>query len=390
MKFSFKRITSSGKFIPEIDGLRFLAIISVVILHIRSYLIKHYNFSSQSDGFDFSFFKSLFLRGDIGVKLFFIISGFILAIPFANFYLLKENKVNLKNYFLRRLTRLEPPYIIVMTTLLFFYVYAVKSISLFDGIIRYLSSVFYVHNFVYPDQRPFLNGVAWSLEIEVQFYILAPIIAYLFLINNPKLRRGLMIALIVFSLGMNFFILNLNFISIINYIHFFLVGFLLADLYISKSFIINKTNFDSLIAILILVSIFIFRTDNFETTFQKFIFELVRLSCIFLLYYYIIFHKVLKFFSYKIITNIGGMCYSIYLLHVPIIIIFGKLLLKFSFSKYSFVNISIYSILIMGVILFISSIFFLFVERPCMDKNWYKKFLKDKKNILSNESTLSN
>jgi peptidoglycan/LPS O-acetylase OafA/YrhL len=388
MNFSFKRIISSGKFIPEIDGLRFLAIICVVILHLRSYLIKHSNFQGQSS--DFHFLKSLFLRGDIGVSLFFIISGFILAIPFANFYILNQNKVNIKNYFLRRLTRLEPPYIIVMTALLFFYVYAVKSISLFDGILRFLSSVFYVHNFIYPDQRPFLNGVAWSLEIEVQFYILAPIIAYLFLIKETKLRRGLMIALIFISLLFNFFILNFKFISIINFFHFFLVGFLLADLYISKSFLFKKTKLDYLIATFLLISIFIFRTANFETTFQKFIFELVRLICVFLLYYYIIFHKIFKFFSHKIITNIGGMCYSIYLLHVPIIIVFGKIILKFSFSNNNFINISIYSILIIVIILFISSMFFLFVERPCMDKDWYKKLLKNKKNVSSDESSLSN
>jgi peptidoglycan/LPS O-acetylase OafA/YrhL len=390
MKFSFKRIISTGKFIPEIDGLRFLAIISVVILHLRSWLIKHYNFSSQSDVFDFSFFDSLTLRGDIGVKLFFIISGFILAIPFANFYLLKEIKVNLKNYFLRRLTRLEPPYVIVMTTLLLFYVYVVKSISMFDGLLRYLSSVFYVHNFVYPDQRPFLNGVAWSLEIEVQFYILAPIVALIFLIKDTILRRSLVIIIIIFSIYFNFFILKLKFISIINFFHFFLVGFLLADLYVTKYFIFNKTKLDSFIAILILVSIFLFRSDNFDTTFQKFIFELVRLNCIFIFYYYIIFHKALRFFSYKIITNIGGMCYSIYLLHVPIIIVFGKLILKFSFSNHNFINISIYSILIIAIIILISSLFFLFVERPCMDKNCIKKLFKNKNDDSKDESTLSN
>jgi peptidoglycan/LPS O-acetylase OafA/YrhL len=390
MKFSFKRIISTGKFIPEIDGLRFLAIISVVILHLRSWLIKHYNFSSQSDVFDFSFFDSLTLRGDIGVKLFFIISGFILAIPFANFYLLKEIKVNLKNYFLRRLTRLEPPYVIVMTTLLLFYVYVVKSISMFDGLLRYLSSVFYVHNFVYPDQRPFLNGVAWSLEIEVQFYILAPIVALIFLIKDTILRRSLVIIIIIFSIYFNFFILKLKFISIINFFHFFLVGFLLADLYVTKYFIFNKTKLDSFIAILILVSIFLFRSDNFDTTFQKFIFELVRLNCIFIFLYFIIFHKALRFFSYKIITNIGGMCYSIYLLHVPIIIVFGKLILKFSFSNHNFINISIYSILIIAIIILISSLFFLFVERPCMDKNCIKKLFKNKNDDSKDESTLSN
>jgi peptidoglycan/LPS O-acetylase OafA/YrhL len=70
------------------------------------------------------------------------------------------------------------------------------------------------------------------------------------------------------------------------------------------------------------------------------------------------------------------MCYSIYLLHYPIISMFGNPILKYSFSKYSFINISIYSVLLLFLILFVSAVFFLFIEKPCMDKNWLKKIFK--------------
>jgi len=36
--FGLRRITSSGNFIPEIDGLRFIAILSVVLFHIYGFL----------------------------------------------------------------------------------------------------------------------------------------------------------------------------------------------------------------------------------------------------------------------------------------------------------------------------------------------------------------
>jgi len=36
----FGRITSSGDFVPEIDGLRFFAVISVVLFHINEYLLS--------------------------------------------------------------------------------------------------------------------------------------------------------------------------------------------------------------------------------------------------------------------------------------------------------------------------------------------------------------
>jgi peptidoglycan/LPS O-acetylase OafA/YrhL len=48
------------------------------------------------------------VRLDLGVKVFFAISGFILALPFLKYYFgLSDKKVQLKSYFIRRLTRLE-------------------------------------------------------------------------------------------------------------------------------------------------------------------------------------------------------------------------------------------------------------------------------------------
>ena len=53
-------------------------------------------------------------HGNYGVQLFFVISGFVLALPFASHYLCQTRAVSLRAYFLRRLTRLEPPYVLSM------------------------------------------------------------------------------------------------------------------------------------------------------------------------------------------------------------------------------------------------------------------------------------
>src|SRR4051812_10470409 len=79
---SLSRVTSSGAFIAEIDGLRFLAIAPVVIFHVRNYLAAHpvaaYVAPPESD------WAGLITRhGHYGVQLFFVISGFVLALPFA-------------------------------------------------------------------------------------------------------------------------------------------------------------------------------------------------------------------------------------------------------------------------------------------------------------------
>ena len=106
MELSFKRITSTGSFIPEIDGLRFIAIASVVLCHLSSFLtIRDTN--TYTDTFDYTLLKQLLSRGYLGVPLFFVISGFILGLPFAKFYIGGQKPINLKKYFLRRLTRLS-------------------------------------------------------------------------------------------------------------------------------------------------------------------------------------------------------------------------------------------------------------------------------------------
>lgn len=375
MKLSFKRITSSGNFIPEIDGLRFIAIVSVVLYHLSGFLnVKFLNQNANSS--NYSFLNNLLSHGHLGVPLFFVISGFILGMPFAKAHLTKGNPVNLKKYFLRRLSRLEPPYILVMTILLFGAVYVAKSISLYDGIESYLSSIFYSHNFIF-GTSPKLNAVAWSLEIEIQFYIFAPLMAYIFSVRSLSIRRLSIFLIAILFIFINHFNFSpFSFVSLVNYFQYFLVGFLLVDLYVSDSTLLPKTKFDYLIGLFFFLIIWLFDDGDFKSNLQKFTWELIQLISIFFLYYYILFHKIFSFLSFKLITNIGGMCYSIYLLHYPIISMFGNPILKYSFSKLDFVNVAIYSIILILLVISISAIFFLLVERPCMDKDWYKKIFK--------------
>lgn len=375
MKLSFQRITSSGSFIPEIDGLRFIAIASVVLYHLSGFLTS--KITNQVNNLDFSFLSHLLSHGHMGVPLFFSISGFVLGMPFAKFHLGNGSIISLKKYFLRRLTRLEPPYILVMTILLFGSVYVAKTISLNEAISSYLSSIIYSHNIFFPEILPKLNAVVWSLEIEIQFYILAPLMAYVFSVKSIHFRRISLIFMAVLFVFINQFkLVPWNFISLINYFQYFIIGFLLADFYILKSNLLPRTKFDSQIGLFFFILIWVFDNADFESNLQKFIWELIQLISIFFLYYYVLFHKIFRFLSLKLITNIGGMCYSIYLLHIQIISLFGNPILNFSFSKYAFVNISIYSVILLLLIISISSLFFILVERPCMDKDWHKKIFK--------------
>jgi peptidoglycan/LPS O-acetylase OafA/YrhL len=374
MKLSFRRITSSGNFIPEIDGLRFIAITSVLLYHINGFIMEK-DTHQYKRVFDYSFLQRVLSHGYMGVPLFFVISGFILGMPFAKSYIRKKNRVSLKKYFLRRLTRIEPPYILVMTILLFGSVYVAKTLSLNMGIRSYLASIIYSHNFIFPHVMPLINAPAWSLEIEVQFYILAPLIAYVFFIKTILKRRVVLLCLIAFFLILNSLFI-LPFVSLINYAQYFLVGFLISEIIVSNSVLLPKTKFDSFIGLSFFLLFWIFDKSDFQSHSGKFIWQSFQLLCIFITYYYVMVHKIFnKVLSYKAITNIGGMCYSIYLIHYPIISLFGNPLLRHSFSKYAFINVSIYSFLLILAVMTISSLFFLLIERPCMNKDWYKRFL---------------
>lgn len=176
-----QRVMTAGRWIPEIDGLRFIAISSVLLLHIFFETVSH-----APDRWTLvSIHRELYVRMSYlsrGVQLFFVISGFILARPFVTEYVDAGKPVSLRAYYKRRLTRLEPPYILALV------IYAVSLIVIHKDGARIiasglLSSVFYVHNFwgFIPIDPP-----TWTLEVEVQFYLIAPFLGLLYLVKPSR------------------------------------------------------------------------------------------------------------------------------------------------------------------------------------------------------------
>ncbi|MGH9819227.1 MAG: acyltransferase family protein, partial [Pyrinomonadaceae bacterium] len=176
----FRRETVSTEFIPVIDGLRFLAILMVVLYHINAYILEKSS-SLVTTPYFFNSSANIFAFGHQGVQLFFVISGFILAMPFMRQRLgLSEKRVSLGQYYFRRLTRLEPPYVI--STLLLFLSLALivsEKYSLSDLAASLVASLLYVNNIVFPGEFPRINSVTWSLEIEIQFYLIAPLMIWM-------------------------------------------------------------------------------------------------------------------------------------------------------------------------------------------------------------------
>lgn len=390
----FQRITTSGKFLPEIDGLRFIAVFSVVMYHLAG-TIDGKNPHIYIDNADqYEWIRRYLGHGHYGVQLFFAISGFILALPFVKHYLTGAQKPVLKQYFLRRVTRLEPPYFLVMIGLFIFIVYVQHKYP-FGMLFRsLLASLTYTHNFFYGrDVIPYVNGVAWTLEIEVQFYIIAPLIAaWIFSIKSVKSRRMLIWGVALFFILLQHFY-KPPFTSLYDQIQFFLIGFLLADYYITpgQSKIALPKVVSIFAGLILLFGIFYYQPAMNTPGPVKLLWNVLFPVMIFALYYLTLFTDFWKrFFSNKILTTVGGMCYSIYLLHSPIMAMVANYTVKLhQFSNYYAIDWLIQTAILLTVMLVCSSVFFLLVEKPCMDRDWYKKFsFRIKKRFKAKEMQL--
>jgi peptidoglycan/LPS O-acetylase OafA/YrhL len=165
-------------------------------------------------------------EGAFGVPLFFSISGYILCRPF-----LGGRKVDLRRYFIRRFTRLEPPYIINLL-LVFMLKLAILGLTARALLPHLLASIVYLHNLVY-GEHSLVNGVAWSLEIEWQFYLLAPLLFLLVAKASPARRSLALLSCVLaggwlFSAGDDF---NARLaLSLVRYAGFFLAGVWIAVL----------------------------------------------------------------------------------------------------------------------------------------------------------------
>jgi len=364
----FTRITTSGDYIAEIDGLRFIAIAVVILHHLG---LQSQNLTAQSEG--------ILELGQKGVELFFAISGFVLAVPFARQYLLQERPVSLKSYFIRRLTRLEPPYLISL--FLLFILKLVSRDTDADQLLKSLgASTLYLHNWIY-GTISLINGVAWSLEIEVQFYVLMPLLATVFLIRNPLVRRAI---LVIAMIGV-VFIQPIRIGTATgrpslerhlgNYIQFFLAGLLLADVYVtnwrSKPAKAMWGDFVWLIGWPMLV--WLLWRDGVPTAgVYPHTPGTLFFAPIVLILYLSLFKSILarKLMSLPLIATIGGMCYSIYLIHNTLILLSGSVIAPVLTGHSFGVTMLLSIVLITPVILAGSAIYFILIERPCMRRDW--------------------
>jgi peptidoglycan/LPS O-acetylase OafA/YrhL len=166
---------------PLIDGLRAVAAIGVLLTHsaISSGLV-----TTGATGFRYA------QRLEVGVTIFFVISGFVLYRPFL---LVRGALPRLGSYAWRRALRIVPAYWIALT---------VAALVLGRPEVWRHPLAFYGFGQIY-SQRTLPGGLiqAWTLDIEVTFYAFLPLWAWLLRRATPRQEAYALIGLALASLA---------------------------------------------------------------------------------------------------------------------------------------------------------------------------------------------
>jgi len=287
----------------DIQILRALAVIFVVLFHLEVAGIE---------------------SGFLGVDVFFVVSGFLMAI------LYKTGET--KKFFERRAKRLLPAYFTTVAITLIASIFIVLPSELGQVATQSIYSIFFANNFGFWMQNSYFSKTdfnpllhLWSLGVEIQFYLIVPLLVWFFRKSKiflPLVLIGSFVSC-VFIVGISpktsFFMMPLR-------IWEFLIGFVIAY-YLTNEGNIKTQNYQwlGLIGLIVLCAIPFIRVDgqslnrleahpSFYALLVCFATSLV-LSCGL--------PKVLQESSFgNFLAKIGDYSYSIYLVHFPIIVLY--------------------------------------------------------------------
>lgn len=171
---------------PEIDGLRAVAILSVVFFH---------------------FGVPGFAGGFVGVDVFFVISGYLITRIIVRE--IERGSFSFVAFYERRARRLLPSLAVVLLATFVAGLFIMTPQDMADLSKSMAYALIFVANLFFADQGGYFDPSldlapllhTWSLSVEEQFYIVWPLVLVLAGIAMPRRRRGLAIALFAASLA---------------------------------------------------------------------------------------------------------------------------------------------------------------------------------------------
>jgi peptidoglycan/LPS O-acetylase OafA/YrhL len=294
--------------IHYIDSFRGLAALGVAWFHLYTKINERFAIGDHLA----IILNYIAVWGRWGVRLFFVISGFVLAFSLQRKYLITSLS-SAGKYFIKRSLRLDPTYwtaigitLILLSLQKGTYIFDhANSISSFAQLI---TNLFYLNWLL--DYKTVLS-VSWTLALEIQLYLFFAIllyIAYLFFRFSKVSKETTVFILISVSAlisllwPLGFF--NIDSTKFPGYYFIFVSGVLIYNSFIEKRYIPLFIVFDAVL---------IFCTIKFH---DSAIFAvLISHLLIFVAQYVYLIRKLLV---NAVLQYLGKLSYCIYLLHVPI------------------------------------------------------------------------
>lgn len=167
------------------DGLRGLAVITVILTHLGVYGELHKSGKLSSGVLDM-------ISGDAGVHLFFVLSGLLITLLLVQ-EMQATGRIDIKRFYMRRILRIFPLYF-----LLVFLVAALQWVGNAGVPTRsFLYSFTYTYNFIPRADYAGVLGHTWSLAVEEHYYLVWPFVfAALFLRKRALLMSISGVALV--------------------------------------------------------------------------------------------------------------------------------------------------------------------------------------------------
>ncbi|CQJ56560.1 acyltransferase family protein [Yersinia intermedia] len=333
------------KYRSDIDGLRGLAVIVVLLFHV---------------GFSVS-------GGFIGVDIFFVISGFLITGILLN--AAEKNNLSVIDFYKRRIIRLYPALCLtlILTLVAGFLIFdpnlfsELAKSSLFA--VASISNIYFRLDGGYfglsSDLKPLLH--TWSLGVEQQFYIIWP---FVILIGMHFGRRFLFVLLLIITLVS--LALSQHYVSMSSAGSYFYMPMRMFELSLggllsfSKSKNSNETDSNILCAFGILLIIYSAMKFSDLTPFPG-INALIPCAGAMLCIYYGNAQYLGKILNNRVMVFVGTISYSLYLVHWPVIVFYKY----FIFIKPNLFD----QIAMIAISFFIAIPIYYFCEHSCQQIN---------------------
>lgn len=338
--------------IESLDSLRWIASMIVVIFHcllsFNLFYDAYYTHEFNNKFIEFLTTSPLHTvwAGNEAVLLFFVLSGFVLSIPFFN-----GRQLNYPSYAIRRFFRIYIPYIVIMMVsvllvMLFHEYKSVDSLSSsyenrWDHAVSLQAIVSYVLMRSYDITN--VNGVVWTLFHEMKISLIFPL--FIIILRRYNFIKGVLYALVLNTLlyfllagivdlaGNNIFSSLINsFKGSLYYVIFFIFGAVLAKYKDKFNFLKMYSSVKK--GMILIISLILINTkwlsvyigiDNTKIT------DTISLLGILILFVMVLNStKLNNFLTNKTLLWLGRISFSLYLIHIPVLmmttIFLGKLI----------------------------------------------------------------